>query len=274
MEKKLDARDCIRVVTSNDFLKVEGLCDLKLNSLKLLYLTISQCKINDDRFYTCKFSTAELSKLWGVSRQRVHQIYDEVKPDLHDFSTNIYKSNASGETKIYLIHMISMITTVLDKKANMSSIEIEIDHNAEDLFLKLDKNFSKPLLCDFNKMKSVNSILIWHLIQIKTRSKKPVNKKLQVELSDIELRKLTGTLEKYPRNYDFKKSVIDRAIKDIQKCCFTKVEYKSIKSGKYVTGYKFILTSIFDIPEEKLSTNAKKAIARAKIINKNQVVTS
>ena len=170
--------------------------------------------------------------------------------------------------------MISMITTVLDEKINVSSIEIEIDHNAADFFLQLDKNFSKPLLCDFNKMKSVNSILIWHLIQIKTRSKKPVNKKLQVELSDIELRKITGNLEQYPRNYDFKKFVIDKAIKDIQKCCFTKIECKSIKSGKYITGYKFTLSNAFTIPEEKLSTRAKKAIARAKEINKNQVVDS
>lgn len=272
MEKKLDARDCIRVVTSNDFLKVEGLCDLKLNSLKLLYLTISQCQMNDDRFYTCKFSTAELSKLWGVSRQRVHQIYDEVKPDLHDFSTNIYKSNASGETKIYLIHMISMITTVLDKKSNMSSIEIEIDHNAEDLFLKLDKNFSKPLLCDFNKMKSVDSVLIWHLIQIKTRSKKPVNKKIELELSDIELRKITGNLEKYSNNYEFKRRVLDKAIKDIEKCCFVKINCKSVKSGRYIIGYKLILTNKYAIPEDKLSNKSKKAIERAKKINKEKKV--
>ena len=220
--REVDTRDCIRVVTSNDFLKIEGLCKLKLNSLKLLYLVIAQVQMNDEKFYTCKISTPELAKLWGVSRQRVHKCYDEIIKELHDFSATLRKFNASGDSREYLVHIISMIIKDLDKKKNLTSLEIEIDHNANDLFLKLENNFSQPLLCDFNKMKSVNSILIWHLIQIKTKSKKPVNKKIELELSDIELRKITGKLEKYSNNYEFKRRVLDKAIKDIEKCCFVK----------------------------------------------------
>jgi hypothetical protein len=40
--KEADTRDCIRVVTSNDFLKIKGLSDLSLNALKLMYLAIAQ----------------------------------------------------------------------------------------------------------------------------------------------------------------------------------------------------------------------------------------
>lgn len=76
--RKLDTRDCIRVVTSNEFLKIEGLCNLKLNSLKLLYLTISQVHMNDDKFYTCKITTSDLAKLWGISRQAVNKCYDDI----------------------------------------------------------------------------------------------------------------------------------------------------------------------------------------------------
>lgn len=271
--REVDTRDCIRVVTSNDFLKIEGLCNLKLNSLKLLYLAIAQVQMNDDKFYTCKISTPELAKLWGVSRQRVHKCYDEIITELHNFSTTLRKFNASGDSREYLVHIISMIIKDLDKKKNLTSLEIEIDHNANDLFLKLENNFSQPLLCDFNKMKSVNSILIWHLIQIKTKSKKPVNKKIELELSDIELRKITGKLEKYSNNYEFKRRVLDKAIKDIEKCCFVKINCKSIKSGRYIIGYKLILTNAYAISKDKLSNKSKKAIERAKKINKSKKVT-
>ena len=270
--REVDTRDCIRVVTSNDFLKIQGLCNLKLNSLKLLYLVIAQVKQNDEKFYTCKISTSELANLWGVSRQRVHKCYDEIIKELHGFSTTLRKYKASGDSKEYLVHLISMIIKDLDKKKNLTSLEIEIDHNANDLFLKLDKNFSQPLLCDFNKMKSVNSILIWHLIQIKIGSKKPVNKRIELELSDMELRKITGTLEKYPRNYDFKKFVVNKALKEIEKCCFVKSDCKSIKNGKYIIGYKLILTNTFAIPENKLSNKSKKSIERAKKINNEKKV--
>lgn len=270
--RKVDTRDCIRVVTSNEFLKIQGLCNLKLNSLKLLYLAIAQVQMNDDKFYICKISTPELAKLWGVSRQRVHKCYDEIITELHNFSTTLRKFNASGDSREYLVHIISMIIKDLDKKKNLTSLELEIDHNANDLFLKLENNFSQPLLCDFNKMRSVDSILIWHLIQIKTKSKKPVRKKIEVELSDIELRKITGNLEQYPRNYDFKKRVLDKAIKDIEKCCFVKSDCKPIKNGKYTIGYKLILTNTYDIPKNKLSNKAKKAIERAEKINKAKKV--
>lgn len=271
--REVDTRDCIRVVTSNDFLKIQGLCNLKLNSLKLLYLAIAQVQMNDDKFYTCKISTPELAKLWGVSRQRVHKCYDEIITELHNFSTTLRKFNASGDSREYLVHIISMIIKDLDKKKNLTSLEIEIDHNANDLFLKLENNFSQPLLCDFNKMKSVNSILIWHLIQIKTKSKKPVNKKIELELSDIELRKITGNLEQYPSNYDFKRRVLDKAIKDIEKYCFVKINCKSVKNGRYIIGYKLILTNTYAISKDKLSNKSKKAIERAKKINKSKKVT-
>jgi plasmid replication initiation protein len=271
-ERIADTRECVRVVTSNDFLEIEGLCNLKLNSLKLLYFVISQCKKDDDKFYTCRITSKELSQLWGISKQRLHQEYDEIKLDLHNFSTKISKYNELGEEREYLLHIISMITTFLDSNKKMTTVEIEIDHNADKFFLHLDGNFSKPLLCDFNKMKSVNSILIWHLIQIKTFSKKPVNKQIKVKLSDIELRKLTGNLEKYSISHEFRRRVIDKAIKDIKKCCNVTISYKSIKNGKYIVGYEFILKNPYYIPEEKLSLRAKEAIKRADKINNDKLV--
>jgi plasmid replication initiation protein len=237
-----------------------------------LYFVISQCKKDDDKFYTCRITSKELSQLWGISKQRLHQEYDEIKLDLHNFSTKISKYNELGEEREYLLHIISMITTFLDSNKKMTTVEIEIDHNADKFFLHLDGNFSKPLLCDFNKMKSVNSILIWHLIQIKTFSKKPVNKQIKVKLSDIELRKLTGNLEKYSISHEFRRRVIDKAIKDIKKCCNVTISYKSIKNGKYIVGYEFILKNPYYIPEEKLSLRAKEAIKRADKINNDKLV--
>lgn len=271
-ERIADTRECIRVVTSNDFLEIKGLCNLKLNSLKLLYFAISQCKKNDDKFYTCRITSKELSKLWGISRQRLHQEYDEIKLDLHNFSTTISKYNAAGEEREYLLHIISMITTFLDSNKKLTTVELEIDHNADKYFLHLDGHFSKPLLCDFNKMKSVNSILIWHLIQIKTFSKKPVNKKIKVKLTDLELRKLTGNLEKYSKSYEFKRRVIDKAIKDINKCCNVTVSCNSIKTGKHTVGYEFILKNPYYILEENLSLRAKEALKRADKINNDRLV--
>ena len=264
--KKLDTRDYIRVVTSNEFLKIEGLCNLKLNSLKLLYLTISQVHINDDKFYTCKITTSELAKLWGISRQAVNKCYDDIIKELHNFSATLKKYNDYGEEKEYIVHLISMIVKSLDKKKNLTTIELELDHNANDLFLNLDKNFSRPLLFDFNKMRSVNSILLWHLIQVKaaSRSKKPVGyQKINAIVTVDEIRKITGTINKHKLMSDLRKRVIDQAIKEIYKNCNVKIEYTPIKEGKNIIAFNFKMGNKYAIPKDKLSERGKEMLYRA-----------
>lgn len=42
--RELDKRDSIKVVTSNEFIKIAGLHKLSIKAIKLLYLIIAQCK--------------------------------------------------------------------------------------------------------------------------------------------------------------------------------------------------------------------------------------
>lgn len=264
--RKLDTRDCIRVVTSNEFLKIEGLCNLKLNSLKLLYLTISQVHMNDDKFYTCKITTSDLAKLWGISRQAVNKCYDDIIKELHNFSATLKKYNDYGEEKEYIVHLISMIVKSFDKKKNLTTIELELDHNANDLFLNLDKNFSRPLLFDFNKMKSVNSILLWHLIQVKaaSRSKKPIKyEKINALITVDEIRELTGTVNKYPMIKDLRKYLINKALKDIEKNSNVKITCSPVKKMTKIIAFDFEMTNKYAIPNNELSKKGKEMLERA-----------
>ena len=43
--KKIDTRDSIKTVTSNDFITAKGLEKLSLKARKMLYIAISQCKM-------------------------------------------------------------------------------------------------------------------------------------------------------------------------------------------------------------------------------------
>lgn len=270
--REVDTRDCIRVVTSNDFLKIQGLADLSLNALKLLYFAISQCKKDDDIFYSCIIKEKELAKCWGITKQTLYDASENITKELSNFVIRKNDLNQYNYIRKFNVPMFGIVVDDFDSKGN-KIIQIALNPFANELFLHLDKNFSRPLLCDFNKMKSVNSILIWHLIQVKLNSIKPGgNKIVNTRLSVNELRILTNNITTYPDLKEFKKKVINQAIKDIKRSCNIDVVCKSIKDGRNTIGYEFILKDRFYIPENQLSDKAKKAIKRVeKITNEKKV---
>ena len=58
--KKIDTRDSIKTVTSNDFITAKGLEKLSLKARKMLYIAISQCKKNDKAFLLMKLVSKNL----------------------------------------------------------------------------------------------------------------------------------------------------------------------------------------------------------------------
>ena len=98
----------------------------------------------------------------------------------------------------------------------------------------------------------------------------------EITITMDALRIRTETVDIYPRTNDFKKRVIEPAIKDINKipCGLRIKEYEPIKKNRSVIGYKFIVTSWtaqHPLPEElrKKVENKKKEI-RSKQVKKQK----
>ena len=72
MERELDTRDSVRVVTANNFLKASNLENISLKARKLLYLAIAQCRQDDKEFYTYKVTATEFADLMGIQVSHVY----------------------------------------------------------------------------------------------------------------------------------------------------------------------------------------------------------
>lgn len=270
--KEADTRDCIRVVTSNEFLKIEGLNELSLKAIKLLYIVIAQCEKDDKDFYQIAIKPTELQKLWGIKKQSVYRDLKKVSKELVKLFVSIENDEDEEFEHIPLFAKSTYKKDPISKERHYIG---KINNESNFLFLKLHENYSQPLLIDFNKMKSVNSILLWHLIQIKAknRSKKPTGyKKIKSNVTVDEIRNVTGTLEKYPKIKDFRKNLVDAAIKDIEKNCDIKIDYTSVKQGRKIVGFEFIMTNRYAIPKEKLSPKGKEMLKRAESFNNDYIL--
>ena len=61
--RKVDIRDSVKTVTSNNFISAKGLETLSLKARKMLYIAISQCRMTDETFFI-RFPQKNLLKSW------------------------------------------------------------------------------------------------------------------------------------------------------------------------------------------------------------------
>lgn len=263
-KRKIDVRDSIRVVTSNEFLgmKIEnetskelenkkittsGYENLSIKARKLLYLAISQCKKTDKEFFEYELKIEDFAKIMGIGSSNVYKEGKSIAKELMAGVINFEDTNGKD---------FSMVHVFAQCQYQDGIIKFKLDDGMTDMFLRLKKNFTQPLLADFMKMKNTYSMQVWHLMQKYMGSKKPYGDEvIEFDISIDELRKATDTEDKFERISDVKRFVLDRAIKDIENNCGVKTKYTNLKKGRAVVGFHFITTSLtygVVLPPEKM----------------------
>lgn len=232
--KEMDTRNSLRVVTSNEFIILEGLERLSLKARKLLYLTASQCTINDDEFYEYKISVIAFAAMMEIEPSNVYQEADKIAGELAAFALPF--KNVGAERFKYI-----PVTSLSEYEDGY--LKIELNKRMTDYLLHLASNFSQPLLYDFMKMKSTQSMAIWHLMQREMQSKKPGTRRIEFYLDLDEMRRVSGTVDIYKKIGMWIVRVLDKAIREISDCCSTQITYTYVKKGREVVGFDFVATN-------------------------------
>ena len=69
--KKIDKRENLKTVTSNNFITAKGLEKLSLKARKMLYIAISQCRKGDKDFFSYSISVKDFAELMNIKPQAV-----------------------------------------------------------------------------------------------------------------------------------------------------------------------------------------------------------
>lgn len=261
--RNIDKRESLRVVTSNGLIVAEDLASLSLNARKLFYVAMAQCKKGDQELYTYRATPIELAEMWGVSRQQIYQTIDKTTTELLKVIIRTEEANGSWRKR----HLFEKCDYTVDKV-----LEMRINPEMADMLLGLDGNFSKPLMWDFMHMRSPYSMAIWHVMQREMHSFKPMMSKSMIfEISLEELRKVTGTEHKLKQIGQFKARVLDKALREIKDNCLVNISYEDTKSGRTVTGFKFLAenywgtVNIDDMPLRTRQRARKAQLYRKKL---------
>lgn len=265
MKKEIDKRENLRVVTKNELLTAAGLSDLSLNARKMLYLALAQCKKGDPEFYQYEISPSELGEIWGVSRQSVYQQADAITDELMRLVIKVCEKSGKRFKKRHVF-----FTCDYDDDAKLTFM---LHKDMTDMLLGVDKDFTKPLLWDFLRMRSPYSMAIWHLMQREMQSFKPMMARpIEFDLTLEELRQVTNTQNKLERLSQFKERVLDKAIREIRENCLVDIHYVYIKRGRTVTGFRFTAENFFGtVKPEELTLRERQRIRKAQLLHKRAI---
>jgi len=259
MTKKPDTRESLRIVTSNDILKVTGLEDISLKARKLLFLSLAQCKIEDREFYKYKLKAVDFAKFMGID---VCHVYDSADQITDELMKGFLKYIPEGEKTFEKFQLFKIC-----RYTKNAEIEFCLSKEMSHFMLGLKKDFSQPLLYDFAKMNSTYSMDIWYLMQREMKSKKPYgNTTIEFELTVEEIRFVTGTQNKFEKISHFKEKVLNKAIREIRENCNVDITYTDIKIGKRIVAFHFTAKSVNYMKDEYISEDIKNKIQKIKEI--------
>lgn len=261
--KKIDKRESLTVVTDNGLIDAQDLPKLSLNARKLFYVAVSQCKRSDKEFYEYETTPAELAEMWGIDRSNVYREADKITTEL----MRIVITLRTGKKSFQKRHLFEKCN--YDDNAKLT---FKLHNEMTDLLLGLKKDFSKPLVWDFMKMRSPYSMALWHLFQKEMKSFKPITtQRIEFDIPLEELRAVTGTEKKLKQIGQFKERVLDKALKEIKRNCWVDITYTNIKRGRTITGFRFTAQSIWgymdvsDMPFRMQKRMRKAALIRKRV---------
>ena len=259
--KKQDKQQDLTIVSDNGLIDAQDLPKLSLNARKLFYIAVSQCRMDDQEFYEFETTSAELAEMWGVSRQEVYQVAERICRELMQIVITL----RSGKKSFKMRHLFDICEYNDD-----ATLIFQLHSEMSDILLGIKKDFSKPKLWDFMRMRSPYSMAIWHLFQKEMKSFKPMMTQIiEFDISLEALRAVTGCEEKFKAISEFKRFVLDKAIKEIRHNCLVEITYSNLKRGRTITGFRFTAKSVLGyIDVSDMSFRMRKKMRKAELIRK------
>lgn len=214
------------VVKSNHLIQ-KTRYDLSLQEQKLVLHLIQMIEPNDEEFKKYRFSIQEYCDVCGIDRNNGGN-YIKIKKSLKALRDKSFWMELEDESET-LMSWVSKVRVYPSKGV----IDVELDNDLKPYLLQLKAFFTKYNYLYVMTMKSQYSIRIYELL-------KSYENIAGIIYGVGELRKLLGIPnETLSRWVDFKRRVIEQAIKEINELTDITVRYTPVKKGRSVDEIQF-----------------------------------
>lgn len=221
---KTDTLREYKIVKSNDLIQ-KSRFSLSMTEQKIVLYLISKIKPNDLELKEQVFEIAEFCRICGIDWNNGNN-YARIKKilkDLRDKSFWIKLDNGMETTMAWIDHV-----TIGEKSGK---VILKIDDRLKPYLLQLKKQFTQYEVLYILAMKSRYSIRLYELLRSYEYQRNVI---FEIE----ELKRLLDA-EKYTRFPDFKRYVLDIAMREINDVSDMNIDYICIKEGRKYAKIEF-----------------------------------
>ena len=198
----------------------------------------------DAPVYEYEFEIAKFCKICGINN-RSGKNYENIRTALKNISDSSFWLR-SGDGRQMLFRWFSSATIIEGE----GKITIEISPNVMPYLFNLSDNFTTYELYYVLALSSTHSITLYELL--KSYSFK---KNIALTLEELRDNMMLGT--KYPLFKDFRRYVLDVAVKEINGYTDINVYWNPIKTGRSVTAIEFNI---------EMKNSMDRAVTRTKVL--------
>jgi len=222
-----------KVVKSNDLIQ-KSRFQLSIQENKIILYLISKIKPNDINFLTAKFNTNEFCKVCGIGKSgKNYQDIENAIKNLADKSIWI----SLEDNKKTLLRWIDQATI----NENNGTIQVKLHDLLKPYLLQLHNNFTQFELLYTLAMKSQYSVRLYEILR-------SYEYKHEVEFSIEELKELVNA-KCYDKYTDFKRFVIEMALKEINALSDINVSSEVFKNGRKYDRIRFTISLKRDLDD-------------------------
>ena len=208
--------------------------NLSLSEIRLMQLAIVDARETGKGLSTDKpltISASRYAEAFNVTRQTAYEAILKAEKTLFDRRFSFLDT----DNRMVKSRWVQRVKYLDDE----ASIEVILTFDVVNEVTRIDgyeQFFTQYLLEQTATLKSAYSVRLYELlVQWKTARKTPV--------FDIEVfrEQLGVNSTDYERVYDFKKNVLDVAVKEINKKTDIQTSYDQVKRGRKIIGFKFVI---------------------------------
>ena len=203
--------------------------DLSLEEQKIILTLASMVQPEDEDFKPYKFRISDFMELLGVEDKSKYTQIPKLTKELMKKVFEIHEGNK-------LIQTAWLSGAVYEKGSG--EVELTFSSYLKPYMLQLRSMFTQYKLANILSMKSKYSPRIYEILKCNEFKKQGF---IEIEIED--LRKLIKAYDVYPKYNDFKRHVIERSKKELNKISDICFEFEEIKTGRKVTSLKFHIKS-------------------------------
>lgn len=238
MEKRAEIKKQHKVAQSNKLITAKIDTNMSVIAQKLIRLAISNIdSVKDTEIFEFKIHIMDFAKLLELEHNK--HIYRDCKRACLSIAKTIIaiEDNRKKNGSFDYIPMFAKC----GYDDGDGCLHIKFSEEMKPLLLHLKKDFTQIPLEAVLMMEHKYSIKVYELIKMKLRNLTPhADNHYPIEITVKELRRVTGTEERYPYIKDLKNRVLFPALKDIEKDQTAQFhcEVTDIKDGRTIVGFR------------------------------------